>query len=71
MPSTRSALSPVATPVAFVVNGLASSAVLPVGGLTSIEPPSRLFKDWKRKLPHPPVFFESRQNSFAALERQP
>src|SRR5258705_1182494 len=71
MPSTWSAFRPVATPCALVVNGFASAAVLPVGGLTSIEPPSRLFADWKRKLPPPPVFFDSRQYSLAALERQP
>src|SRR3954454_1996244 len=71
MPSTSSAFRPVATPVALVVNGLASRAVLPVGGLTSITPPRRLLSEVKRKLPPPPVFFESRQYSFAAVDRQP
>src|SRR3954452_24873321 len=85
MPSTSSAFRPVATPVAFVVNGLASRAVLPCGGAPpvtparqlfsegegKITPPSRLLPEVKRKLPPPPVFFDSRQYSFAALERQP
>src|SRR3954467_9777452 len=71
MPSTSSAFRPVATPVALVVNGLASRAVLPVGGLESITPPRRLLSEVKRKLPPPPVFFESRQYSFAAVDRQP
>src|SRR3954452_15842458 len=44
MPSTWSAFSPVATPCALVVNGLASATVFPLGGVTSIEPPSRLFQ---------------------------
>src|SRR3954452_25530392 len=71
MPSTSSAFRPVATPVAFVVNGFASRAVLPCGGPTPITPPRRLLPDVKRKLPPPPVFFDSRQYSLAALERQP
>src|SRR3954468_18239225 len=71
MPSTWSAFRPLATPWAFVVNGFASAAVLPDGGVTSMLPPRRLLSDWKRKLPPPPVFFDRRQYSLAALERQP